>query len=270
MDYRLNACMISRKPNKTIIHFREKMLDYNISLSYTIDFLVNLLVLSKRKYDGMNMPKSYAAEIQTKFLSEITEYSKTLDCEESNMLEIKLESDNEVPVMHLHSHTPNTEVLLMVTFQKIDWDEINIFRNFLLKYLTHYLKKRTEKSNGEIKQIITNLSFVAQEFLQNANLYVAGNCGYKLVISYIDDAIAISVENYTDPENAAQLKAIVDEICNTKNMHELILKYMLDSQKHLGLISSVFNNYIDNINCKVNRDNLVRLEAVIKTEKRLD
>lgn len=259
--------MISGKTNKTIIHFRERIIDYNTSVGYTTDFLMNLLILSKRKCSGMNMTKSYTAKIQSQFLSEITEYLKTLNLKEDNILEIELESDNEVPVMHLHSYIPDNEALLIITFQKIDWDEVNIFRKFLLKYLSHYLKKRTEKSSSEIKQTVTNLSFVIQEFLQNANLYVTGGYGYELVVSYIDNAIVISVENYTNPENAAQLKAIVDEISNAENMHELILKYMLDSQKHLGLISSVFNNYIDNISCKISDDNLVRLEAVIKTKK---
>lgn len=259
--------MISRKPSRTIIHFREKIIDCNVSVGYTADFLLNLFILSKRKCGGRDITESYAAEIQTKFVSEITEYSKTLNRKEDTVLEVKLESDNEVPVVQLHSHTPNTEVLLMILFQKIDWDEINIFRKFLLKYLTHYLKQKTKKSGDEIKRVITNLSFVAQEFLQNANLYVAGDHGYKLVLSYTDGAIIISVENYTDPKNAAQLQTIVNEICNAENMHKLILKYMLDSQKHLGLISSVFNNYIDTISCNVNNDNLVTLEAVIKTEK---
>lgn len=255
--------MISRKPNKAIIHFREKIIDYKVLVSYTADFLMNLLILSKRKYSGENITKSSATKIQAKLLADVTEYSKTLNPEKDNMLEIRLESDSEVPVMHSYSSLRDTGVLLMITFQKIDWDEINIFRKFLFRYLTHYLKKETKKNSNEIKQLVTNLSFVIQEFLQNANLYGAGDYGYELVISHINDTITISVENYTDLKNATQLKSIVDEICSTENMHELILKYMLNSQKHLGLISSVFNNYIDNINCKVNRDNLIRLEAVI-------
>lgn len=259
--------MISRKPNKTIIHFREKIIDYKTLVSYTTDFLMNLLILSKRKYSGENITKSHAAKIQAKLLAEVSEYSKNLDPKTDNMIEIKLESDSEIPIMHSYSSLRDTGVLLMITFQKIDWDEINIFRKFLFRYLVQYLKKETKKSTNEIKQLVTNLSFVIQEFLQNANLYGAGDYGYELVISHINDNITISVENYTDPENAAQLKAIVEEICNAENMHELILKYMLNSQKHLGLISSVFNNYIDDISCKVNRDNLVRLEAIIEIGK---
>ena len=86
-------------------------------------------------------------------------------------------------------------------------------------------------------------------------------------ISYKDNKIAISVKNYTNSDNAIQLQSIVDEITNAEDMHDLILKYMLNSQKHLGLISSVFNNYISNLTCKINQDNLVCLEALIETKK---
>ena len=155
----------------------------------------------------------------------------------------------------------------MVTFQKIDWDEINIFRPFLLRYLTLYLKEKTKLSTNKIKQLVTNLSFVIQEFLQNANQYGIGDYGYELTVSYKDNKIAISVKNYTNSDNAIQLQSIVDEITNAEDMHDLILKYMLNSQKHLGLISSVFNNYISNLTCKINQENLVCLEALIETKK---
>lgn len=254
--------MISEKPNKTIIHFHEKIIDYKSSVGYTTDFLTNLLILSKKKDGANDTTKSHVAEIKAKFSAELSEYSKTLNPKTDNMLEIKLESANETPVMH--TSLRSSGVILMIRFQKIDWDEINIFRKFLSRYLMQYFKKATKKSSNEIKQLVSNLSFVIQEFLQNANLYGAGDFGYQLVISHINDTIIISVENYTDPRNAAQLKAIVDEICSTENMHDLILKYMLKSQKHLGLISSVFNKYIDDISCDVNHDNLVKLKAAVE------
>ena len=47
--------MISRKPTKTIIHFREKIIDYKILVRYTTDFLMNLFVLSQKKYNGENI-----------------------------------------------------------------------------------------------------------------------------------------------------------------------------------------------------------------------
>ena len=262
--------MISRKPTKTIIHFREKIIDYKILVRYTTDFLMNLFVLSQKKYNGENIKdekvKKSIAKVQAQLLAEVTEYSKTLNLQKDNMVEVKLKLNNNTPIIRSYSSLRDNGVLLMVTFQKIDWDEINIFRKFLFRYITHYLKKKTKKTSDEIKQIVTNLSFVIQEFLQNANLYGIGDYGYELVISYVDDKIIISVENYTDSKNAAQLQSIVNEINNAGNIRDLILKYMLNSQKHLGLISSVFNNYLCNLSCKISRDNLVRLKAVIETD----
>lgn len=257
--------MINKKSTKTIIYFREKIFDHKILVNYTTDFLTNLFVLAKRKYNNKNT-KNSVTKIHTNLSKQLTEYSKTLD-QQDNMIEINMVLSDENPIIQSESSLTDSNILLMVTFQKIDWDEINIFRPFLLRYLTLYLKEKTKLSTNKIKQLVTNLSFVIQEFLQNANQYGIGDYGYELTVSYKDNKIAISVKNYTNSDNAIQLQSIVDEITNAEDMHDLILKYMLNSQKHLGLISSVFNNYISNLTCKINQDNLVYLEALIETKK---
>lgn len=262
--------MISKKTTKTVIHFHEKIIDLKVLECYTTDFLMKLFVLAKKKYNNENIRnekvKAAIAEVEANLLDNIKKYSQNLDIEKENMIEVKIMSDGKNPIVNSYSLLHEADQLLRVTFQKIDWDEINLFRKFLLRYLTTYLRKKTKKTGNEIKQIVTNLSFVIQEFLQNANLYGVGNHGYELIISNVDDKIMISVENYTDPKNAVQLQSIVDEICNAENMRELLLKYMLNSQKHLGLICSVFNNYITDLTCNINSDNLVHLEAVVVTE----
>lgn len=257
--------MINKKSTKTIIYFREKIFDHKILVNYTTDFLTNLFVLAKRKYNNENT-KNSVTKIHTNLSKQLTEYSKTLD-QQDNMIEINMVLSDENPIIQSESSLTDSNILLMVTFQKIDWDEINIFRPFLLRYLTLYLKEKTKLSTNKIKHLVTNLSFVIQEFLQNANQYGIGDYGYELTVSYKDNKIAISVKNYTNSDNAIQLQSIVDEITNAEDMHDLILKYMLNSQKHLGLISSVFNNYISNLTCKINQDNLVCLEALIETKK---
>ncbi len=262
--------MISKKKTKTVIHFHEKIIDLKTLVRYTTDFLMKLFILAKKKYNNENIRdekvKASITEVEANLLENINKYLQNMDIEKENMIEVKIMSDGNNPIVNSYSLLHEANQLLRVAFQKIDWDEINLFRKFLFRYLTIYLRKKTKKTANEIKQIVTNLSFVIQEFLQNANLYGVGDHGYELVISHVDDKIMISVENYTDPKNAIQLQAIVEEISNTENMRELLLKYMLKSQKHLGLICSVFNNYITDLTCNINSDNLVRLEAVVETE----
>ena len=163
--------MISKKTTKTVIHFHEKIIDLKVLECYTTDFLMKLFVLAKKKYNNENIRnekvKAAIAEVKANLLDNIKKYSQNLDIE---MIEVKIMSDGKNPIVNSYSLLHEADQLLRVTFQKIDWDEINLFRKFLLRYLTTYLRKKTKKTGNEIEQIVTNLSFVIQEFLQNANL----------------------------------------------------------------------------------------------------
>ena len=102
-----------------------------------------------------------------------------------------------------------------------------------------------------------------QELLQNANEYSVGNTDYELIVKHKDNRVLISVENTTDRKHFEQLKSIISDIKSSQNLQELIIKYMLAQDKHLGLISSVFNNNIETIDYVALKDNRVRIDVSV-------
>lgn len=261
--------MISRKPTGAVIHFYEKMIDKTVLVRFTTDFIMKIFELFYRKKHPVLDKESekIIQSIQATLFAKTNEYARSIEVDENNVIEIQFEKNNLIPIVQHYKTLRKTDVLLTVSFKKIGWDEINVFRSFFVRYISYYFAKfhaARFKDQNAIKKIVTDLSYIIQELLQNANAYSIGEYDYELVVKHISNTIKLSVENYTNQKNIDQLKKTIDDINQAENLHNLILDYMLSQEKHLGLISSVFNNDVEKISCSCKSSGLVKVEIVVK------
>lgn len=261
--------MIQKHDTGAIIHFYQKMIDKTVLVRFTTDFIMRVFALFYRKkhtnqdQDSDRMIQS----IQANLFAKVNEYAKTIACDENNIIEIMFEKDDLIPIVQHHRQDKKSDILLDVFFKKVGWDEINVFRSFFVRYLEYYFAKILSKTPTDrkiVNKIVNDLSYIVQELLQNANAYSIGEYDYELSVSHKDDKVFVTVENYTDKDNLNQLVRIIEDIKTSGNLQELILKYMLSQEKHLGLISSVFNNNVESIDYAIESEGLVKVSIVVK------
>lgn len=264
--------MINEKVDSNIIHFYQKVLDKTTLIRFTTDFTLRIFALFYRKqHDGLLGRESnkIIQSIQATLFARINDYIKDINISPNNIIEIKFEKDNAIPSVSLHHEEKESDTLLNVFFKKISWDEINEFRVFLVRYLQYYLSKFHSsffKTEEQIKKNVSNLSYIIQELLQNANAYSYGPYDYELVLKYSRNKFYITVSNFANENNIRILKTIIDEIKSTKDMQTLLLKYMLSEDKHLGIITCIFNYKITDFNFSYIDNKIAQINLTIDAE----
>lgn len=252
--------MINEKIDNNVIHLYQKVVDKTALIRFTSDFVLKIFALFYKKQHGGLMGQESGRiiqSIQATLFIKINQYVKDAEISTDNIIDIKFEKDNAIPIVSLHHEKKSSDTLIDVCFKKISWEEINEFRVFMVKYLNYYLTKYYSSQFNDtqsINKVVTDLSYVVQELLQNANAYSYGPYDYELILKHSENKFFITVSNFAQKENADMLLKIVNEIKNTDNLKELIIKYMKSEEKHLGIITSVYNykvttydvEYIDN------------------------
>lgn len=261
--------MIRKQDSGAVIHFYQKVLDKRTLIRSTTDFILRIFGLFYKKQKEIYSEDSnrIIQSIQATLFAKLDNYVKSIKVSKHNVIEIKFEKDSLIPVVSHHSSEDSNNILLNVFFKKIGWDEINVFRVFFIKYMEYYLKKFSFNNfddEGSIKKKVADLSYIVQELLQNANEYSLDYYDYELIVQHIDNKIEITVSNFTDDENLARLKNIIKDINSSENLQDLILKYMLSSEKHLGLITSVFNYDVDKVDYNIENNEIVTVKMEMK------
>lgn len=263
--------MISEKATSTIIHFYQKVIDKKTVIRYTTDFILRIFGLFYQKTHQEKIDETsqkIIQSIQATLYAKIDEYLKGLQILTNNVLEIKFEKDNSIPIVSHHRVTTDSDILVKVFFKRIEWEEINEFRVFLVRFLKHYFEKYYPdqfSGTSSIKKMVDDISYIVQELLQNANQYSEGNYDYELVIRHYDNKIDITVLNYASPENVNKLMRIVNKIKSSVSLKELVMEFMLSKDKHLGIITSVFNYNISSFNVEYVEQKIVKTNFVLKT-----
>ena len=258
--------MISEKIDNNIIHFYQKVIDKTVLIRYTTDFILKIFAMFYKKQNGNDLADSsikMIKSIQASLFSKINEFVNNAELTNDNIIDIRFEKDSLVPLFKLYHENSKNDVLFNIFFKKISWDEINEFRLFLVKFLHYYLLKynqNTVKSNEHLDKIVSDLSYVVQELLQNANAYSFGQFEYELVLNHSNNKFVITVYNFAEEKNVKVLFNIFDELKNEENKNNLILKYMLAEDKHLGLITSIFNYNISNFNAEYIDNKIVKIQ----------
>lgn len=247
-----------------VIHFYQKMIDKTVLIRYTTDFIMRIFGLFYKKKHSSSQGESdrIIQSIQATLFAKINEYAKGIANSEDNIIEIMFDKNDLIPIVQHYRGDKKSDVLLDVFFKKIGWDEINVFRFFFVRYMEYYFKK-IHIGESE-KKAVSDLSYIVQELLQNANAYSLNNTDYELKVKHKGNSVLVSVENYADENNIAMLKNIITDINTSNNLQELILKYMLSQDKHLGLISSVFNNNVEKISYGITENNKVKVDISVK------
>ena len=257
--------MITKNIDNNIIHFYQKVVDKRAVLRFTTDFLMRIFALSYKKKSERSdneETKRIIASIQASLFAQIDKYLKDTSVAENNIIEIKFEKDNIFPIVEILDEDKPSGILVNVFFKKINWEEINEFRIFLIRFLEYYFiqyKSDSIKDEQNVKKLVTEMAGVVQELLQNANMYSIGNYDYELVIEFKENKFIITVYNFADSKNAKNLFSIIKEIKNSTNMQELILKYMLSDNKTLGLISSIYNYNIKTYSAEYLNNEIVKV-----------
>ncbi len=238
--------MITKNIDNNIIHFYQKVVDKVAVIRFTTDFLMKIFGLSYKKQSEIlnEETKRIIASIQASLFAQIDKYLKDVTISENNIIEIRFEKDNIFPIVEILYEDKPTDTLVNVFFKKINWEEINEFRIFLIRFLDYYLKKYRStffKNETDIKKLVTEVAYVVQELLQNANMYSVGEYDYELIIECSDNRLIITVYNFADKNSVNKLMNIIKEVKASDNLQELILKYMLSDNKSLGIISSIYN-----------------------------
>lgn len=265
--------MIAEKIDSSIIHFFQKVLDKTTLIRFTTEFILRIFALFyKKQQDGFLGKESHKIiqSIQGSLFAKINDYVKDINITPNNIIEIKFEKDNSIPSVSLHHNEKISDVLINVFFKKISWDEINEFRVFLIRYLNYYLSKFHSNffvDNESIKKNVSNVSYVVQEMLQNANAYSYGPYDYELILKYSNNKFNIIVSNFAEEHNYKLLKQIIDEIKAATDLKTLLLKYMLSDEKHLGLISCIFNYDITEYEVKYIDNKIVQMNITINAVK---
>ncbi len=238
--------MIDTKQDANIIHFYQKVIDATVVGRYTTDFILKIFGIFYKKNHSTGMDSDsnkLVMSIQANLFEKINRYLKGVKFTKDSVIEITFEEDHSIPIINIIEQDVSTDYLIDVFFKKISWDEINEFRGFIIRFLQYYLINVVKKDMTEhkLKQTVSNTAYVIQELLQNANAYSTAGSDYRLKFDYKDSRFCILVENFSDKANAESLINIIDEIKKSDDKKSLILRYMLADQKHLGIITSIFN-----------------------------
>lgn len=262
--------MIKKKSDINIISFSQKVLDKESLINFTPNFILEIYFLFYRSKYGKSVdPKLLRSEsefimqlIKTALFTEIEGYKDNIKKDSENILQITFEKDHPDPIVSLYNQKDQTDVLIDVLFKKISWDEVNEFRKFLVDYLEYFLNKfhsNRFSSKEDSSKRANNITYVIQELLQNANEHGEGENDYELLLKFDNNKFFITVINYALKEKANQLISIVDDIRNNENHDDLLLKYMLEEDKHLGIISSIVNFNVDEYGVKY-KDEVVKVD----------
>ncbi len=234
------------KSGAGLIHFYQKVIDNTVVGRYTTDFILRIFGIFYKKNHGVINDidsNKLIMSIQANLFEKINKYLKSFNLTAESIIEINFEEAHSIPVVNILEPDKPTDYLLDVFFKKISWDEINEFRVYLVRILQYYLTNSISEKIPEarIKMLVSNTSYVVQELLQNANSYSTKGTDYRLIFRFSNGNFVVEVENYTDEAHANELIGIIDEIKSNDDKKTLILKYMLAEQKHLGIITSIYN-----------------------------
>ncbi|MCG8570405.1 MAG: hypothetical protein MJB14_09720 [Spirochaetes bacterium] len=231
----------------SVIHFYQKVIDKTILKRFTADFILRIFGLFYRKNQEQVQAEQekMIQSIQAALFSRLNESLKSISVTPSNLIEIKFDDDIAIPTITYHNEVEKYDnVLINVLFKKIGWEEINEFRYFILRFLQYYLSREYESQiipEETIKKKVEEISYIIQELLQNANQYGLEEYDYQLKIIHLAHEIHIYVFNAASEKNYQKMKRIIEEIRNSKDREDLLLKFMLKDDKSLGLISSILN-----------------------------
>jgi len=262
--------MISEKIDCNVIHFYQKVVDKTALIRFTTDFILKIFALFyKKQHDGTMGQESdrIIKSIQAALFVKINQYVKDVQICPDNIIDIKFEKDNAIPIVSLHHDSQKSDVLIDILFKKISWEEINEFRVFMVRYLDYYLTKfhlSEFPGKSSINKVVTDLSYVVQELLQNANAYSYGHYDYELILRHSNDKFYITVSNFAEKDKAQMLINIVNEIKNCEDLNNLVLKYMKSDEKHLGIITSVYNYKISDYNVEYIDDKIIQTQFVME------
>ncbi|HOV13495.1 MAG TPA: hypothetical protein PK771_04360 [Spirochaetota bacterium] len=262
--------MISEKIDSNVIHFYQKVVDKTALIRFTSDFILKIFELFYKKQHGGIMGQEserIIKSIQATLYVKINQYVKDLKISSDNIIDIKFEKDNAIPIVSLHHESKKSDILMDIFFKKINWEEINEFRVFMVKYLNYYLTKLyLSKFTDEfsINKIVTDLSYVVQELLQNANAYSYGPYDYELILKHYDNKFHITVSNFAKKDNALMLMNIVNEIKRSENLDDLVISYMKSEDKHLGIITSIFNYKISDYKVEYIDDKIIQTQFIME------
>jgi hypothetical protein len=258
--------MIKQSADSNVIHFYQRVLDKTVLVRFTTEFVLKIFALfykKKREQHDSKSTDKLIQSIQATLFAKINDYVKRSEIEEHDTIEITFEKEHTIPIVSLlhtedkESDHQQSDMLIHIYFKKISWDEINEFRYFLTRYLQYYLatfQQSSARDENKTKRQVSNLTYVIQELLQNANEHSSGQYDYELELQNVNKQFIITVRNFATKPNAEKLKSIVNEIKNTTNIQELLLQYMLDDEKHLGIISSIINYNIEDYTISYKND----------------
>ncbi len=250
-------------------------------LRFTTDFTLRIFALFYKYQHGTTEDSTAANQmirsIQASLFSNINDYVKQFNINKNDFIEITFEKDNAIPsfVVHGEDEPTNEEysidknILLHIYFKKISWNEINEFRVFFVRYMNYYLSKfhSSEYADAEtISRNVSNVSYVIQELLQNANAYSSGIHDYELLFKYNGKNFDITVRNFAEENHFNTLKNILNEITSSKDHEQLLVKFMLAEDKHLGIITSIFNYNIADYSLRYIDNKIVEMHFVINIE----
>ncbi|MCK4798435.1 MAG: hypothetical protein KAT05_13730 [Spirochaetes bacterium] len=266
--------MIEKYSDINIIHFYQKVLDKKSLKKYIPNFIVKIYQLFyDNTYSSAFDPKVLSNEpeiilqlIEATLKAEIDEVCKKIIPNTNNFIQITFEKDHAIPLVNMVTKNKDSNILLNVFFKRIVWDEINEFRKFFMLYIEHFLKKFHASyfpNNKAINKTVTKATYIVQELLQNANQHSYGNYDYELLIRFYDNKFHVTVINYAIREKAYQLLSIIDDIKSTKNLDRLLLKYLLEEKKHLGIITSIANYNIKKYDAKFINDEIMQVKFEI-------
>jgi hypothetical protein len=276
--------MLGQESQNNIIHFYQRVIDKTTLIRFTTDFTLRIFELFYKKQAETDVldeneekeSNQIIRSIQASLFADINKYIKEAQIHATDVIEVTFERDSSIPTVILHREDEPTNaeyedpsILLHVYFKQISWNEINEFRVFFVRYMTYYLTQfhgNDFKDVDSISRNVSNVSYVVQELLQNANAYSADMHDYELVFRYNVGAFDITVRNFAEYKNVEQLQSIVKEISDCENHEELLLKYMLNEEKHLGLITSIYNYNISKYNVDYIDNKIVEIHFVIDTE----
>lgn len=257
-----------------IIHFFQKILDKTVIIRFTSEFILKIFELSYKKRNDFDTPESnqFIKLIQATLFAKINNYVQKTKIVPNNFIEIFFEEEHSVPAVTVHHNAMEENRLLHVFFKRTDWEEINEFRYFLGRYISFYLKSKFSNFLGDdniIRQVISDITYIVQELLQNANEHSFKNTDYEFSLIHKDDSFYIMVGNYGEKSKLDNISRIINEVKQSDNLQELLMKYMLDDDKHLGLVTSIVNFKIDDINVAYDENNFIKVNTTINLPKYL-
>ena len=107
--------MISEKLDSNVIHFYQRVVDKTALIRYTTDFILKIFELFyKKQHNGMLGQESerIIKSIQATLFMKINQYIKDLTISSDNVMDIKFEKDNAIPIVSLHHDSKQSNILL--------------------------------------------------------------------------------------------------------------------------------------------------------------